>query len=181
MGKAETPSDDIHSEPLDAERLIRDHQRGIWRYLRVLGCDPALADDLTQETFLSVLQRKFEDYSPAATRSYLKRTAFNAFISLKRREGKVVAVENVELLGEAWNDLVRDDDGDELKSLLEGCLAELSQRAHWAMQMRYRDQLSRVEIASHLKITEHGARNLMQRAKQQLRECMELKLKQNDQ
>jgi RNA polymerase sigma-70 factor (ECF subfamily) len=43
--------------------------------------------------------------------------------------------------------------------------------------MRFADQASRVEIGKALKITEHGARNLMQRAKQQLRTCVEEKLK----
>ena len=181
MGKADTPSDPTRSV-IDAERLIREHQRGIWRYLRVLGCDPALADDLTQETFLSILQSKsFQDHTPAQTRSYLKRTAFNAFITLKRREGKVVAVENLEAIDEAWNEWVRDDDaGDELRMLLKACLVELTERAQWALKMRFHDQLPRVEIAKNLEITEHGARNLMQRAKKQLRECIEFKLNQHE-
>jgi RNA polymerase sigma-70 factor (ECF subfamily) len=42
--------------------------------------------------------------------------------------------------------------------------------------MRFRDDSSRDEIATALEITEHGAKNLMQRAKQQLRECIERKL-----
>ena len=47
-------------EPLDATgelgpaELIERHQRGVWRYLRMLGCDSSTADDLTQETFLQV-------------------------------------------------------------------------------------------------------------------------------
>jgi RNA polymerase sigma-70 factor (ECF subfamily) len=42
--------------------------------------------------------------------------------------------------------------------------------------MRFRGESSREEIAAALEITEHGAKNLMQRAKQQLRECIENKL-----
>jgi RNA polymerase sigma-70 factor (ECF subfamily) len=44
--------------------------------------------------------------------------------------------------------------------------------------MRFRDRLPRVEIAAELKITEHGAKNLMQRAKKQLRGCIERKMRQ---
>ena len=51
-----------------------------------------------------------------------------------------------------------------------------SERARWALEMRFRDKLPRLEIAGHLKITEHGAKNLMQRAKKQLRECIEGKI-----
>jgi RNA polymerase sigma-70 factor (ECF subfamily) len=42
--------------------------------------------------------------------------------------------------------------------------------------MRFKEQLSRNQIAAALEITEHGAKNLMQRAKQQLRTCIESKL-----
>jgi RNA polymerase sigma-70 factor (ECF subfamily) len=43
--------------------------------------------------------------------------------------------------------------------------------------MRFREQRSRDEIAATLEITEHGAKNLMQRAKQQLRACVEARMK----
>jgi RNA polymerase sigma-70 factor (ECF subfamily) len=43
--------------------------------------------------------------------------------------------------------------------------------------MRFADEASREEIAAALGISEHGAKNLMQRAKHQLRECVESKLK----
>ena len=58
---------DATSAPFDLAGMIRQHQAGVWRYLRVLGCDSAGADDLTQETFLAVLQKPFQDYNPAAT------------------------------------------------------------------------------------------------------------------
>ena len=48
----------------DPAQLIEKYQVGVWRYLRALGCEPALADDLTQETFLSVLQHPFTDFGP---------------------------------------------------------------------------------------------------------------------
>jgi RNA polymerase sigma-70 factor, ECF subfamily len=53
----------------------------------------------------------------------------------------------------------------------------LSDRARKALDMRFRDQQSREHIAAMLEISEHGAKNLMQRAKQQLRVCVEKKLK----
>ena len=47
---------------LDAAQLIREHQAGVWRYLRVLGCSRELAEDLTQETFLAVLEQILLEY-----------------------------------------------------------------------------------------------------------------------
>ena len=52
---------------IDPVVLIQTYQAGIWRYLRALGCDSAQAEDITQETFLSVLQKPFQDLGPAAT------------------------------------------------------------------------------------------------------------------
>ncbi len=162
---------------LTPEQLILTHQDGIWRYLRSLGCDSSLADDLTQDTFVAVIQRDFEQINDAATKSYLRKTALNLFISFQRRKGKVTSVENLEIFDEVWSDWVQDDSGDELIDQLKKCMTRIGDRAQWALQLRFRDKLSRAEIAGHLKITEHGAKNLMQRAKSRLRECIETKLK----
>lgn len=171
MGK---PSTSAHSE-IDPQTLVEKFQAGIWRYLRSLGCESSLADDLVQDTFVTVLQKPFEHYSDAATGSYLRKVALNLFISFRRREGKVVATENIEAISDAWQEWVDDESGDELVAILKECLNELTDRARWALQMRFRDKLARIEIAENLKITEHGAKNLMQRAKKQLRDCVESK------
>ena len=173
MKPASTPE----TTGFDPVRLIQDHQAGVWRYLRALGCDPSQADDLTQETFLAVLQRPFQDYSPAATGAYLRKVAHNFFITQHRRAGKVTAVENIEEFEAEWVHWAKDDHGETQLLALKSCLEELTERARWALQMRFKDHLSRNEIAAALQISEHGAKNLMQRAKQQLRECIEKKTK----
>ena len=160
---------------IDPKTLIENFQTGLWRYLRSLGCESSLADDLVQDTFVSVLQKPFEHYSDAATASYLRKVALNLFISFKRREGKVVSTDNIEAISDAWQEWMTDESGDELVSALNDCLQELTERAQWALKMRFRDKMARIEIAENLKITEHGAKNLMQRAKKQLRDCVENK------
>jgi RNA polymerase sigma-70 factor (ECF subfamily) len=47
--------------------------------------------------------------------------------------------------------------------------------------MRFEDQATREQIASELQITENGVKNLQQRAKAQLRQCLEEKLGTPDQ
>jgi RNA polymerase sigma-70 factor (ECF subfamily) len=161
----------------DPVHLIETYQVGIWRYLRALGCDAAQAEDLTQETFLAALQRPFQDISPAATSAYLRKIAFNFYISYRRRSGKVTPVENVEELDRTWSHWVGEDDGDTLLDLLRDCLNGLTERARKSLELRFREQCSRSDIAVALQITPDGAKNLMQRAKHQLRECIENKLK----
>jgi len=164
------------STGFDPARLIESHQAGVWRYLRALGCDPTEADDLTQETFLTVLQKPFDDYNRSATASYLRRVAHNLFISQKRRAGRVTAVANIEEVDALWARWITNDNGDALLQALKTCLGKLTERARWALEMRFRDRKTRSEIAAALEITEHGAKNLMQRAKKQLRTCVESKI-----
>ena len=161
----------------DPETLIEAHQAGVWRYLRSLGCERELASDITQETFLAVLQKPFDDYDPRATASYLRTVARNLFISAMRKAGRMVVVEDIDAVDTTWNRWMGQDNGEELLEQLQACLSQLTERARWALQMRFRDRLPRIEIAENLGITEHGAKNLMQRAKKQLRACIETKIK----
>lgn len=167
---------------LGPEELIARHQSGVWRYLRMLGCDSSTADDLTQETFLRVLRRdNFVQHNDAATSSYLRRTAYNLLVSLHRKQRKVQTLCEPGLLDEIWDRWAgKDLSGDTAVEALKNCLASLTERAQKALRMRFAEQASRVEIGEALSITDHGARNLMQRAKQQLRQCVEEKLWQNN-
>ena len=160
----------------DPAVLIKSHQTGVWRYLRALGCDPSLAEDLTQETFLKVLQKPFDDYDPTATAAYLRRVAHNLFVSVQRRAGRVIAVDDIQQFETAWCQWIKDGRGDDFLEALEDCFQRLTPRAKWALEMRFRDRMARAKIAENLKITEHGAKNLMQRAKKQLRDCVERKV-----
>ncbi len=160
----------------DPERLVQTHQAGVWRYLRSLGCSTAQADDLTQETFLAVLKRPFQEINETATAAYLRRTAYHAFVSMQRRSGRVQSVENIEEFDQAWEEWMARDDAEELLGHLRTCLQQLTNRARQALEMRFAKKATRSEIANSLAMSEHGAKNLMQRAKHKLRDCIERKL-----
>ncbi|HVA51673.1 MAG TPA: sigma-70 family RNA polymerase sigma factor [Pirellulales bacterium] len=159
--------------PLDVARLVREHQTGVWRYLRVLGCPAAEADDLTQDTFLAVLTKPFQDYNRQATAAYLRQVARNLFLSGRRR---AVATTELDEAEAAWLRWAAKDDGQELMDALRACLQKLTDRARQALDLRFGRQASRADIATALELSEDGAKNLLQRAKQQLRECIEKNL-----
>lgn len=161
---------------IDLEQLIASHQAGVWRYLRALGCDACSADDLTQETFLEVMRRPFVHYNDQASGAYLRRVAHNLFISVRRRSGKVTVVEKAEEFDRAWMRWAGFDGGNVALDALEECFSRLTERAQQALKMRFADESTRQFIAGALNISEHGAKNLMQRAKLQLRECVESKI-----
>jgi RNA polymerase sigma-70 factor, ECF subfamily len=161
---------------VDPVLLIQQHQAGLWRYLRSLGCETALAEDLVQETFLVVLEKPFVDQGPAATTAYLRKIALHRFITYQRRARKVIAIGSLEEITTTWERLATDDQGEAMLAALRECFAALTPRARQALEMRFQNDQTREAIATMLEITEHGAKNLMQRAKQQLRTCIEQKI-----
>ncbi len=161
---------------IDLVSMVTRHQAGVWRYLRALGCDAALADDLTQDTFLEVMRRPFVEYNEHATAAYLRRVAHNYFISRRRRDGRMTVTEHAEDLETGWMRWAGFDSGDRAIEALTECFERLTSRAKLALRLRFAEDSSRQAIAQSLGISEHGAKNLMQRAKNQLRDCVENKL-----
>ena len=164
------------SKGLDLVRLIERHQAGLWRYLRVLGCDAWLADELTQETFLAVLRKPFDDYNSAASAKYLRRVAYNLLLCAQRRRRRVTTVEDIEQIDTSWRQWQGDGPDDDLLDALRASLEELPSRSRWVLEMRYRDRFSRSQIATALGISEDGAKNALQRAKKKLRQCIERRM-----
>jgi RNA polymerase sigma-70 factor, ECF subfamily len=161
----------------DAAEFIAKHQMGVWRYLRAIGCDSALADDLTQDTFLAVLRKPFEFVSDAASAGYLRRVAYHLLVTARRRSSRLMVTDSVELFEKDWARWAGFDSGESAMDALQECFDRLTKRAKLSLRMRFGESASRDAIAAALGITEHGAKNLMQRAKNQLRECVESKLK----
>ena len=162
----------------DITTLISLHQAMVWRYLRSVGAEAELADDLTQETFLETIRRPFEQISDAATASYLRRVAHNLLVSRRRREGRMVVTEHAEHMETAWTKWAGFDGGDRALEALSECFTQLTERAKLALRLRFVQEASRQAIADALGVGEHGAKNLMQRAKNALKECVEQKLAQ---
>jgi len=157
--------------------MISDHQAGVWRYLRAIGCDQALADDLTQETFFAVLRRPFVQVSTNATSSYLRRVAYHLLVSYRRRQKKMTVTSEMDQLDSQWLRWAgADAKGSELTDRLAACFDRLTARAKMALKLRFSEDATREAIAKELGITEHGAKNLMQRAKLQLKQCLDEKL-----
>jgi RNA polymerase sigma-70 factor, ECF subfamily len=162
---------------LGVSELITEHQTGVWRYLRAIGCDQSLADDLTQETFYAVLRRPFTQVNANATSSYLRRVAYHLLVSYRRRQKKMTVTSELDQLDTQWLRWAgADAKGNELADSLADCFGRLTDRAQLSLKMRFTEGASRESIAKELGITEHGAKNLMQRAKAQLKLCLDEKL-----
>ncbi len=154
------------SDPREA--VVRRHLRGVWRYLRMLGCPPDLADDLTQESFAVALSKGATDRDPPATAVFLRQTARFLYLRTLSRNREVETVADAADL--LWQ---RDcDDGDGLIEAVRRCVHELPERSRRAVQLAYGEGHGRAEIARRLDLKENGVKTLLQRARQALRECV---------
>ena len=169
------------AEPdLDLAALMREHQAGVWRFLRAMGADASLADDLTQEVFLAVFNKPFEQRSRGQTVGYLRIVAKNLLLKARRKDGKMVSVAELDHIESDWKELAGEGDGEALTLALKECLKELDDKPRSALDLQYKEGKQRVEIAEKLGMTDDGVKTLLRRTKARLRKCMELRVKQTD-
>jgi RNA polymerase sigma-70 factor (ECF subfamily) len=164
------------TQAMDVAELVQLYQAGVWRYLRFLGCEPSLADDLTQETFLTIHRSPFEQRSPQATGCYLRTVARNLFMAALRRSRREPAVEDLDRADEVWRRFAADDGGESYLEALRECVNALDGRARQAIELRYQDDRSRAEIAAKLDLGEEGVKALLRRTREVLRRCIEKRL-----
>jgi RNA polymerase sigma-70 factor, ECF subfamily len=160
------------TDDMEASAFVQTHQAGLWRFLRSAGCDAALAEELTQDALLVALRRGICEREAPTAAAFLRTTARNLWMRHRhqdqRRQQRLI--DAAELL---WQRDAEADQGSELLANLQRCVAELPERSRMALERSYRDGATRAELASELKLTEHGVRNLMQRLRKALRKCIE--------
>ena len=160
----------------DAATFVERHRATVWLYLRLLGCDAATADDLTQETFLIVLERPFEERSDAASRAFLRQTARHLWLSRRRDEERREQILLADAAEAIWRQRMPRESPEEYLAALRSCLDQLPDRAREAIELRYRDRLNGKAIAGRLGGTVTAANTLMHRAREILRKCIEGKI-----
>ena len=164
-------------DQIDVAALVADHQAGLWRYLRFLGCERSLAEDLTQETFVKVLEKPFEVRGRAQTASYLRTVARNLFLGSKRKTSRVQCVEDIDSADRVWESWAADEDGGEERlSALKVCLDEVEGRGSEALARRYQSRESSAAIGAALGISEANVRVLLHRVRTALRKCIQRRI-----
>lgn len=159
------------TSPIDLEALIRRHQIGLWRYLRMLGAPPDLAEDVLQDTFLVALRRLGEDRGDAAAASFLRQTARHLYLRRRRDQGRREVL-LAELADAWWLSHGVDDDGDGWLAALRACVDGLDGRAREVVQRFYGDGLDRGTVAAAMGMKENGIKTLLQRVRAALRTCI---------
>ena len=170
---ARHPAPVTATDPLTT--AIRDHARGLWHYLRLLGCPEHHIEDLCQETFLLALQKGLGDRDRRQTGAFLRRTASHLFLRQRhgdRRRARLLAAATEQL----WQRHCQDDQGSALLDALRDCIDSLPGRARQAVDLAYHQGLDQRCVGQALGLAASGVKSLLRRIRGGLRECVERRL-----
>jgi len=168
--------------PLSAERPDHPPDRdaalaaagvAVRRYLRFLGCDWALADDLAQEALLAGIG-SFAAGAPPLP--WLLTAARNALRMHLRRVGRRREVDGLEALHAEWIEVADDDAGEARRRALRHCLDELPPRSRRALELRYGEDSRRSAIARELGLGDEGIKSLLTRLRSALAACVQRRI-----
>ena len=164
------------------ETLVRTYQAQVYRYLRYLGANQTVAEDIAQETFLIVLEKGGLPRADAAGQgAWLRGIARNLFLRYCRRS----KVDPVRITGDmleqfegTWsNEFLRDGDGFDYVEALRKCLDSLSQKHRRVLDLRYAMEKSRAQMADLCDMTEDGVKTLLRRLRAELVKCVRRRLR----
>jgi RNA polymerase sigma-70 factor len=167
------------------EILVRENAGMLMAYLRSVVRDASVADDLFQETMLTAW-RRLPDYDK--TRPFgpwLRGIAARVMMAWRRQRAKSFALcedEILEHLGARVED-VQTQPGDTWDQKLDGlrdCIEKLPDRYREVVQARYAAEEAPEQLTARLQINEETLKKRLQRGRAKLMECLERKLRWND-
>lgn len=163
----------------ELETCIREHQVELFRYLRYLGADAARAEDLLQDVFMTAWTLDPPTGGHTGQAAWLRGIARN----LMRRFVRKRAVKNALPLAEfdqaeaAWAAFYpAHGDDDAAVTALRQCLDRLTDDQRHLLDLRYRDDLSRLEMAQAAGLSEDGVKSALRRLRRALADCLKRRL-----
>jgi len=173
------------------EDWVELHGDYLYRFALSRIKDPAIAEDLVQETFLAALQSRKNFKGLSSERTWLTAILKHKLADTYRRQSKEKPLNDWELDTDAidarfdqdgawkirpkkWpDDPVKAYEQQEFMDILYRCLADLPRRLADAFIMREIEELSTDEICKVLDITATNTWVMLYRARMYLRGCLE--------
>lgn len=163
-------ADRVEAEPT-LTALVREYSGLLYRVALSILRDPAEAEDVVQDVFIRVLQRKQELNAIVEIRPWLVRIAWNLALD-RRRKIRPVQIDEVFAASLVSTDLPADQalaEAGRIRQVFEA-MEQLPHRERQALLLSAIDELSTAEIASVLGKSESTIRSLLFRARTHLRE-----------
>src|SRR6516164_6867462 len=157
--------------------IAQQFRAEIFAYIKSKVSDPAIADDLTQETFVKVGRALAKGATPEHFRGWLYQIARNTTIDFLMESRRFVPLKDSTLNREASQSEASDsDDGEFRKNLFSytlNVIKTLPVEDREVLVLTEIDGLSREELAAELKISLTAAKSRVHRARTKLRKAIE--------
>ena len=173
---SQKPARDATSDAAEGDlcaQWVGQHQTALWRYLRLLGCPAAAAEEVTQDALLQGLRDGRHRHADPRTLAWLRTVARNLWWMECRRRSRRPEVLDADAVERAWTEHAEPDGGDAYLAALRECTSLLPVRERTAIELRYGQGESRTAIAARLELGEEGVKSLFERVRRRLRECVE--------
>lgn len=166
--------------------LVQTYLGQILRAAQVACLDQSLAEDLTQATFATFIERVDRFEGKSHIRTWLFGILHNKIAEANRKRRREVQAESIESLVEQrfdsagnWMHPPRPVDlqiyNREVRSMLQDCLRAVPPGQRMAFVLREVEGLSTAEICEILKVTPTNLGSMLCRVRNRLRECLEAK------
>lgn len=164
------------------ETLFRRHNDSLYRYLLRLSLDPAVADDLFQETWTKIINARASYRPTARFGTYLFRVAHNSFIDHVRRHRRHAVTDDADPdrqahPGDALDSAVEKDLA---RRRLECALAGLPQEQRDAFLLHEEGGLSIDDIAATTRVNRETAKSRMRYAVRKLKAALSAEMREQD-
>jgi RNA polymerase sigma-70 factor (ECF subfamily) len=172
--KAPGPAPQEHT--LQVQRLFVEHHMRIKGFVCALLPDFALADDVVQETFLTITRKA---HKFVVGTDFLKWAC--SIARFKVMEARRAASKDLRTFSDSTMELLASAPAaaaDDVRTdLLKQCLARLSPKAREAIDLRYHEDRTPAQIAEKLGWSPESAYSVLSRTRTFLRDCIEQRMK----
>jgi RNA polymerase sigma-70 factor (ECF subfamily) len=180
----------------DPERWVDEHGDYLFKYAMARLRDPAVAEDLVQETFLAALKGSTRFAGRSAEKSWLVGILKNKICDHYRKAGRETSFTDLGFYEDEESDRfvasgpLKDEwihdmgpldwcspgaslDSERFWETFRDCLGKLPKNVATVFMMREADDLETREICATMNITENNLWVMLHRARMALRRCLE--------
>lgn len=160
------------------EMLVRQYETGVFRLALSIVGDPAEANEITQETFISALRSLSSYQEKKSFKAWLYRIALNHSRSVLRKRRSLARLGTVLtsiFRVEAQKQVLPEDAviQNEAEAILWKSLNQLDERFRTVVVLRYFHELSITEISEVLSVNEGTIHSRLHSAREKLRNALE--------
>ena len=171
-------------QPEALTTLVHTYLGQVLRAAQIASLDLNLAEDLTQATFTTFIEKADQFEGRSHIRTWLFGILYNKISEARRKKEREIQIESIEELverrfsrGGKWMQPPRPVDlqfyDGEVRVILQDCLRAVPAQQRMAFVLREVEGLSTTEICEILGVTRTNLGSILCRVRNRLRECLE--------